>query len=260
MMAMSGPGPVPVRATVLNRLHPSMVLAGFFAAVLADLLGGWLVAVLLAVLACSGLAVAGWRPGHLGGLLRPWLPIALLVLVIHILTTTSAAPLGHPSLTGLGRGLAALTRLAGILMGLALLQGVLEVDDLVSGLAWWLRPLDGRLVPVRDLGLMMAVALGTAPRVLSEGRRLQGVIRLRRGGREPRIVQRFSRRVRDQVAVVVPLLEGMARRAETISLTLRLRRPGTGTPLSTVGPRQGFLLAGWVFLLAGLVLLPGRML
>ena len=125
---------------------------------------------------------------------------------------------------------------------------------MIVGWSWWLRPLDGWLLPTGDLALVLAVALGTAPRVLDDGRRLQQVVRLRRGGREGR----FSwRRIGYRLLVVAPLLEGMARRAETLGLTLRSRSGGTDRPRSP-GPLQMVLLLGWVATLAVLTVLAGR--
>jgi len=79
-------------------------------------------------------------------------------------------------------------------------------------------------------------------------------VRLRRGGREGR----FSwRRIGYRLLVVAPLLEGMARRAETLGLTLRSRSGGTDRPRSP-GPLQMVLLLGWVATLAVLTVLAGR--
>ncbi len=256
---MAGPGPVPVKRTRLGSLHPAVVLGGFIAAVAADLVGGWPVALVLALLAVWGLVSAGWDAGHLAALLRPWLPVAVLVLGVHTLTTVSAAPLGHPSGQGLLRGVVALVRLAGVLMGLALIQGTLDIEGMVAGVTWWLRPLGGRLPAVRDLGLVVAVAVGAAPRVLAEGRRLQAVLRLRRAaGTNP--AHRWSPRgITERVMVVVPLLEGLTRRAETMSLSLRPRRPGADARTGAPGSGQVAWLLAWTVLLAAMVVGAGRL-
>ncbi len=259
MITMPGPGPVVVRKTVLNRLHPAVVLAGFMVAGLCVLLGGGVPALALALLTLAGLGTAGWKPVHVGRLLRPWLPLAVLVVIIHTLTTTSAAPLGHPSWAGCGLGIVALVRLAGLLMGLVLLQGTLDIEDLVAGMTWWLRPVQGRFIPAHDVGLILAVALGTAPRVLSEGQRMQGVIRLRRGRAQEGWRKWSPWRLFDKVSVVIPLLEGLARRAETVSLALRLRRPGEHHVQRAVDPLQWVLLWGWVILMVGLWWLSRRL-
>jgi hypothetical protein len=84
-------------------------------------------------------------------------------------------------------------------------------------------------VPVADLGLVLAVALGTAPTVLGEGQRSGMVVRLRRtgpdgptGGSAP---ARMWQRATDRVLLVVPMMETLGRRAEALTLSLRRRRP-----------------------------------
>ncbi len=255
MIATSGPGPVVGRKTFLNRFHPAMVLAGFLIGGATDLLGGWPLATLLAMCALVGLVMSGWKPMHLKGLLKPWWMLAVLVLVVHTLTTTSAAPLGHPTWLGFGAGTAALVRLVGILLGLAWLQATLDVDDFVTGVSLWLKPVDRGWMPAQEVGLILAVALGTAPRVLCEGRRLQAVIRLRRGRQSLPWWRTWWIRSMDQVTVVVPLLEGLARQAETVSLTLRLRNPGDMCGGEGIPSWQLALLLGWALLMMGLSLL-----
>jgi energy-coupling factor transporter transmembrane protein EcfT len=166
--------------------------------------------------------------------------MAVLALLVHTLTTTTGAPLGHPSWAGVAAGGRALLRLAASLALLAVYLRSGSLDDLVAGLGWWLRPF-GRLgLPVEDLGLAVAVACGTVPQVVGEGRRLQAVADLRghsaagRGG-----VRRTRRQLPwyrwlDRTRLVVPLLESLGRRAETLELALRGRRPSLATAR---GPR-----------------------
>ncbi len=258
MIAAAGPGPVPVRRTRLASVHPAVILGGFVVGVWADLAGRWQVAGLLVLLAICGLLAAGWRARHLSALFRPWRGMAVLVLMVHTLTAVSVAPLGHPTWTGFLLGLIALLRLAAVLAGLALLQGTLDLEGLVAGIAWWLRPLDGRLLRVRDLGLVVAVAVGTAPRVLGEGRRLQAVLRLRRSPDAGAAGRWSPRGLVERVRVVVPLLEGVTRRAEAMSLSLRSRRPGWDMRTGTPGAGEVAVLVFWTVGLVMLVLGWGR--
>ena len=94
----------PDRDSRLARLHPASKLAGLVLALVSCFAVPWwgLPGVLLLLLA--GLLRRGSGAGDLLRGLRPWWPVALLVLAVHVLTTTSAAPLWHPSWTGLGRG------------------------------------------------------------------------------------------------------------------------------------------------------------
>ncbi len=252
MMPVSGPGPARLRPTVLRRLHPAVVLAGACAAAAALLVAPWPLVAVLCALTGGLLARAGWGRRHVTRLLKPWLPVALLVLAVHLLTTTSAAPLGHPSLQGAQNGTVAVARLACLLGGLALVQGQLGIDALLAGWSWLLWPLDGKIVPVQDLSLVLTVAVGTAPRVMDEGRRLLQAQRLRRGRRGG-----LLGRSRDRLWVAAPLLEELARRTETLSLTLRARHAPAGRP---AGPGKGqlLLLMVWVAaLVAGVVVAGG---
>jgi energy-coupling factor transporter transmembrane protein EcfT len=186
----------------------------------------------------GGLSLALWRTGlsprvQLSSL-RPWWPMILLILVIHLLTTLEAAPLGRPSWPGLLAGLQALLRVGCTIGWLVVYSRSTAQDDLVAGVRWWLHPL-GRLgLPVADLGLSLAVAMGTVPVVVGEGRRISASLRLRRSGpsgqgqRKPRRDLRGAlETLEDRARVIVPLLEAMSRRAETLSLSLRSRRPGS---------------------------------
>ncbi len=158
----------------------------------------------------------------------------LLILVIHLLTTLEAAPLGRPSWPGLLAGFQALIRVGCTIGWLVIYSRSTAQDDLVAGVSWWLHPL-GRLgLPVADLGLSLAVAMGTVPVVVGEGRRISASLRLRRSGpadhsqRKPRRHFRGAMEaLEDRARVIVPLLEAMSRRAETLSLSLRSRRPGS---------------------------------
>jgi energy-coupling factor transporter transmembrane protein EcfT len=158
--------------------------------------------------------------------LWPWRWLILVMILIHTFTTTAAAPLGHPSWGGMAAGAEALLRLAVSVGWLALLNRLKSLDEMVLGARWWLRPLEAVGLPTGQAALVLAVALGTIPRVMGEGRRVAAVQAMRRslpGGRVSR-----RRRFEDRIAVVTPLLEGLMRRADTLSLSLRTRRPATG--------------------------------
>lgn len=231
-----------------SALHPATRLAALVLVLVASYTAPWPVVAALAcalsvLLASHGLEPVGqWRQA------RPWLPMAALALAVHTVTTTSAAPLWHPSWAGLAAGLRALTRLAASLAAFAAYLRSGSLDDLVAGLGWWLRPLRRLGVPVEDLGLAVAVAGGTAPQVIGEARRLCLVDELRRhappgSGRRRRLP---GLGWLDRVRLVVPLLETLARRAETLELALRGRRPVT---CRTGRPR----LREWAWLGTGLV-------
>jgi energy-coupling factor transporter transmembrane protein EcfT len=236
-----------VRPTPLSSLHPAAALGGLVLGIAGAMsLPVAAVALNLALLG-AGLGWTGLGPGRQVAALRPWLPIALLVILVHTLTTVEAAPLGRPSWAGLVAGLVALARVGCSVAWLALYLRVVSLDDLVTGLGWWLRPLARLGVPVSDLGLLLAVALGTAPVVLGEGRRIRAVLRLRRSAGGPDGIGRWTRWRRDlldRARIVVPLLEALARRGEALSLTLRRRRP-ENLPAGPLPVAAGLALAVW---------------
>ena len=189
----------------------------------------------LAVMALCLMAALTWTgmgPLRQLAALKPWAPVALLVIVIHTFTTTLAAPLGHPSVAGFLAGGKALLRVACSVGCLGLYLRVSPLDDLVLGVSWWLRPARRLGLHTDDLGLMLAVAMGTVPVVLGEGRRIEAVVTMRRSVPEGHEVLTGSNKVANffhgvvgRARVIVPLLETLARRAEALTLSLRHRRP-----------------------------------
>jgi energy-coupling factor transporter transmembrane protein EcfT len=236
----------PDRTSRLARLHPASKLAGLFLILVSCFLVPWwllppLVGLLLAALRSRGLA---WRDLARG--LRPWWPVALLVLAVHTLTTVSAAPLGHPSWSGLGRGIVALVRVGGAVAGLALFLRITALEELADGLAWWRRPWRRAAGDAGRLALVLMVALGTVPGVMAEGRRIAAVVRLRRGGAaRGRGLRARWREGLDRAHLAVPLLEGLFRRADGLTLALENRRPGRVPGRARPPVLQLLGLAGW---------------
>ncbi len=252
---ISGPSLAPAapRRPLLGGLHPAVrVLGGLLAVLTPFCLPPSAVppaALFTAVLAAaSGLELRR----QLRALAR-WWPVALLVLAVHTLTTTAAAPLGRPSWPGLAAGTVALLRLATSAGALAVLMRSTDLDELAGGLRWWGAPLR-RGGAADDLGLVLAVALGTAPALLGEARRVEAVAELRRHGPGGAPRRGALTRVRDRAAVLLPLLDALGRRAEALTLSLRRRRP-----LAVACPRpplvQLVALAAWSAALIALVVL-----
>jgi energy-coupling factor transporter transmembrane protein EcfT len=234
-----------------GRWHPAALLgAGALTVASALFLPAAGLAALLAVEAVL-LGRAGLQWARLPRLLQPWLGLAALLLLVHALTAADAAPLGRPSWVGLGRGAVALLRIAAMGAAVALLRRALPLPDLIAGIGFWVRPLRPLGVDAAQLGLVLAVAFGAAPRVLDEGRRAEAALRLRRSGTagEPSS-RRGRRRWRDRAAVVVPALESLLRRAETMPLALAGRVPSSVGPTRPLPWPQGAALLAWVALLA----------
>lgn len=231
MIPAAGTTPSPLRATCLDRLHPAIRLGGALLGAIGSLgldpvsLGGML-AVVVVLLARTGLG-----PARQWAALRPWLPAALLVLLVHALTSTEFAPLWHFSTGGLLSGGLALLRVAATLGWLALYVRTSGLEDSIKATGWWLAPLRRLGVPTHHLGLVLAVALGTVPGVMAEGRRAEAVVRMRRSAGKPgrgSLVARMG----DRVRVVVPLVETLVRRAEHLTLALRSRAPDTAATVA----------------------------
>jgi energy-coupling factor transporter transmembrane protein EcfT len=217
----------------------------------------WLV-LLAWLLVRSGVAV-----GDLAKLLTRWWPLAVVIVAIHALTTVAAAPLGHPSWTGAGAGIVALLRVAASIFCLWLLLRSCNLADLTAAMGWWLRPLRPAGVDPVQLAVVLAVAVGTIPRAADEARRIDAVLRLRRRvdrraavndgrRRDAPLVstgdlnRRWWRRVADRGRLIVPLVEGIFRRADGMSLALagRLPRPDTGCAGPTAG--ETVAMASWL--------------
>ncbi|HPF70598.1 MAG TPA: energy-coupling factor transporter transmembrane component T [Candidatus Krumholzibacteria bacterium] len=246
--------PAAERRDILAAVHPAVRLGGaVLAIVTAFVVPAWAAAGWLA-LGSALLAAAGWGPTRQLAALRRWWPVVALVMLVHTFTTLSAAPLGHPSRIGLLAGVTALVRVGASATWLALLARTTGLDALAAGLGWWLTPLRRVGVGGDDLGLVLAVAMGTAPALLGEARRVEAVTMLRRNGPGGRGRPDRLGRLKDRASVVLPLIETVGRRADALALSLRHRRPQTVAPGR---PAVGSLLvlAAWT---VALVLLAGR--
>jgi energy-coupling factor transporter transmembrane protein EcfT len=246
--------PAALKATPLSGLHPAVRLAAAILALLTCLGSSPLGLVVMAMCLMAALNWTGMGPLRQLAALKPWAPVALLVIAVHTLTTTQAAPLGHPSLAGFLAGGNALLRVACSVGCLGLYLRISPFDDLVMGVNWWLRPARRLGLRTDDLGLMLAVAMGTAPVVLGEGRRIEAVVTMRRSLPRGHEIRTGSGRVAalvDRARVIVPLLETLARRAEALTLSLRHRRPDPLTA-TKVPILQMALLVIWT---AGLIML-----
>ena len=237
-----------VRHTWLDRLDAATLLGMVVLGIISSLFvsGAWLAGMILMLV--LALMWTGLNPATLWQAMRPWTFVALFVLAIHVFTTTAAAPLGHPSWGGLTAGVLALARIGLALGWLALFARLKSLDDLVRAVRWWLRPLEKIGLQTGQLALVLAVALGTVPGVMSEGRRVDAVLRMRRASPTMARITRW-RRFLDRVLVVVPLMESLLRRAEVLSLSLRTRQPATGLTLTGPPLWQLAVLALWLGLI-----------
>jgi len=164
-----------LRPTAMGRTHAATRLASLILGLVTGMIASPLVLGVMLVLVVMGLVWTGLSVKQQLISARSWWPVVALMLAIHTLTTVAAAPLGHPSWQGFVTGLQALIRVAVSVGCLGLYLRIASLDELIVGTGWWLEPLRRLGVPVADFGLMLAVAMGTAPSVLSEGRRIETV-------------------------------------------------------------------------------------
>lgn len=226
--------------------HPAVRVMGALLLVATVLLADPIALGPLAVLVGGTLHLAGLAWRRLPRLLAAWAPLALLVVAAHTVSATDAAPLWHPSRDGLARGLLTVLRLATVLGVVAVAARALPLRDLTVGLRWWLGPLRVVGVDTRYLGLTLAVALGTAPRTQAEAARLLACLQLRR----PPARRTPWRALMDRLLIVAPVMDGLARRAETLPLVLAGRAGGAPAPVDRPPWPQLGLLGAWC---AGLV-------
>jgi energy-coupling factor transporter transmembrane protein EcfT len=245
-----------LKGRTLPRLHPVLTLGAVVLGIASCLVAGPILLAVMTLLLAGALHLSGLvLPEQLRSL-RPWLPMALFILLVHTLTAVAAAPLGTPTWAGFTAGVRSLLRVGCTVAWLAVYIRAHSLDELVGSVRWWLRPLEKLGFPGQDLGLVLAVALGTAPVVLGEGRRIETVVRLRRrqgagagGSRRGSVLRWWSRQL-DRARVLVPLVETLARRAESLSLSLRSRRPSGGDAVPASPPVAGLvLLTLWAGLL-----------
>ncbi len=248
----------------LSRLHPAVRLGGLLLGLVTCMVAGPVLLAAMLVALIVAMLGTGLDAGHQWRALRPWAAVGILVVLVHTFTSTWAAPLGRPSAAGFLAGLGALGRVICSVAWLGLYLRVTPLDDLVVGAGWWLGPLQKLGLPTADLPLMLAVALGTAPAVLGEGRRIEAVVRLRRTGPAgaappaPGRLRRWRRDLTDRARVVVPLLESLVRRAEALSLSLRHRRPDPALGRRPVPVLQLGALVLWLAFVIWTVAAAGR--
>jgi energy-coupling factor transport system permease protein len=143
-----------------------------------------------------------------------------------------------------------LLRLANLLVLGGLLAGSTSTADAAAAVESMLRPLGRVHAPLRELGLVVGLAIGFVPLLRDEALRLATLQRLKRGRR------RWSgwARLRAAVPLVVPLFVGVLRRADEVALALDARafEPGARRT-SFVGARCG--RAEWLALAGAAVLL-----
>lgn len=216
--------------TPVHRLDPRTKLLLFAGALVAlfrvELLGG---AALVAALAAAA-ALARLPARRLAGGLRALSWIFALTFLFQLLWV------GPTHLGGLGAGalvgLKMVVRLAGMLTGAYLLTFTTEPIRLADGLARLFAFLERVRVPVRDLAMVLTLALRFLPAVMEEAQRIV----LAQEARGARFDGGPLTRARRLLPLAVPLFAGCLRRADVLALAMEARGYRGGSPRTQLDP------------------------
>jgi energy-coupling factor transport system permease protein len=149
-------------------------------------------------------------------------------------------------------------RLVGMVIAATLLTFTTEPIRLADGLARIFGFLERVRIPVRDLAMVLTLALRFLPTVMEEAQRIVIAQRARGARFEGGIVTRARR----LLPLAVPLFVGCLHRADTLALAMEARGyqgGGRRTQMDPLAFRQadGWALAGLLAIL-GLTFIPGR--
>ncbi|KJS14359.1 MAG: hypothetical protein VR67_00250 [Peptococcaceae bacterium BRH_c8a] len=201
---------------------PAILLAGFWPAITAVTL--WLAVV-------SGLS--GLRPGVYWRSMKPLWVLLLLSFTMQAFFTPGE-PLVHLgwiniSEPGLVQGALLLWRLGILLVVASVITFTTTPLQLTNGLEWLLSPLIRLRVPVRELAMIMNLALRFVPTLFDEARLLLMAQQSRGADFTHGSIRE---RVRGLVPFMVPLLTNIFRRADDLALAMELRCYQVGAPRS----------------------------
>jgi len=241
--------PGSITPVAITRVHSAIRLGGLILALATVMLLTPLALPVAMVVLGLALRWTGMFASEQGQLIKPWWPMAAIVLVVHTVTGCLAA----------GQLVA-----AGVISGLlSFFLRVTSLEDTIDAVHFWLKPLHVFGVKPRNLGLVLAVALGTAPVVMEEGKRIRAVVRMRQAevaspGLKT-VMSRWWRSLLEWGHVVLPVMESLGRRADNLTLSLATRMPVTSSEGNrTVGPGLlSFLVLGvWLVALLWFAVLP----
>lgn len=157
-------------------------------------------------------------------------------------------------------GVTMVLRLCGMLLGATLLAATTEPIRLADGLGRLFGFLERVRVPVRDLALVLTLALRFLPTVMEEAERLVAAQRARGARFEGGLLARARR----MLPLAIPLFAGCLRRADVLALAMEARgfrsSGGERTSLEPLAMRSAdvwTLLGGGVILVASLLRAPG---
>ena len=244
------------RDTPVHALDPRTKLVAFAAVLVALFRTGLPGALLLLVLGAAVAALARVGLARILGTLRA------LGWILAVTFLFQARWIGPSRLGGVEAGILAgllmVARLVGMVLFAVILTSTTEPIRLADGLAGLFAWAERLRVPVRDLALVLTLALRVLPTVQEEAERIVTAQR----ARGARFAGGPLARGRALLPLAVPLFVGCLRRADALALAMDARgfRRGPRTQLDppAFGARDLWTLAGLSIILLGAVALgPG---
>jgi energy-coupling factor transport system permease protein len=154
--------------------------------------------------------------------IRPFLWLFGFTAVLHIFMTPGdpVAWLPYATQQGIYRGLLVGLQLIYAIWLSTLMTLTTSPLDMVGALEWFLSPLKYFKVPIEDIALLVMLAIRFVPLMFDETDRILKAqkargVDLEAGG--------LIRRLRALLPVLIPLLQGMFRRADDLAVALTLR-------------------------------------
>lgn len=212
-------------STLAHRLDPRcklmFVLLYLVAAFLVDSVLGFALVALVAVLslAASGTGVRGAVRA-----LKPFVWLMAFVLVFDVLFVSrgevllEAGPI-TVSTGGIAFAVASVVRFACVLLGTSALMATTSPTELSDGVALLLAPLERLGLRTHGASVAVGMTLRFVPVITEEF----GRVREAQGCRGATFEGGLASRLKAYVPVIIPLLQGALRRAETLALAMENR-------------------------------------
>jgi energy-coupling factor transport system permease protein len=168
---------------------------------------------------------------RLGRGIRPFVWLFVFTALLHLFMTPGDPLPGLPYATkqGFQHGLIVGMQLTCAIWISTLMTLTTSPLDMVWAMEWYLRPLKYVKIPIGEIALLVMLAIRFIPLLFEESDRIQKAqksrgIDIESGG--------LILRVKALLPVLIPLLQGMLRRADDLAVALTLRGYTPGMPRS----------------------------
>lgn len=214
------------------------------------MLGSWKGMVAAVILYAVAHALSGIHVRRVVGLVKPVYILAVLVIVCNSFLLAGGGFALEFTLEGFERGVFFAARILLLVYASILLSFTTTATDLMSALAWFMWPLRKAGVPIDDVVMVLSIALRFIPIAAAEFFRVRNAQWSRGGGFDTGSV---LGRLKAWVSVLAPMIVGMFRRADSLSLSLDARCYGAVKERGSL--HDASMTAGsFVSLVAGLAL------